>query len=577
MSSLRLGLCLVFGLIFSVPLEEHLVVHGQIQSIPPEYIVNGAAGPQHLLQLTIELNPGNVSGLEAELYAVSDPRSSKYGQHLTKGEVDSFVCPSSEATTALNNWLASHGVEPESTSSSGHLLTIQIPVEKANLMFNASFMSITHTPSNRTVVRALEYSLPSRLSNHTRSVRPILAASSVSSSRKRTVTPHTGLHRRDNEIDNDPGQGCDKGITLGCIQKTYNIPSDVATQGPVGTIGILSLNGEQLNATDIAKYLKIVRPNINLAPVQVEVVVTDSITTDDGLALTAQIETFLGINHTQRSRAQVETPVEEAEEVLSILNLILAEDDVPDIITTSYFTTEDSADATFVKTAKSVCDAITQFGVRGSTVLALSGDGGDTPSFPSTCPHVTSVGSTRSSGTVEVAVGTSGGGFSNIYARPPYQDDAVTSYLNKIPVQFNSKNRNMLQAPQIWAAIIAYLNTQRQNEGKSPLGFLNPLLYANPSMFSNISDITQGSNAFPPEPESPVVLFPPKVMLISTLFTAIPLAISFVSATPAPVSYLLQPAAFVLIFALFLLRHANTGRTSTVIVLPLKNRVDLFP
>ena len=48
-------------------------------------------------------------------------------------------------------------------------------------------------------------------------------------------------------------------------------------------------------------------------------------------------------------------------------------------------------------------------------------------------------------------------------------------------------------ASPIFAGMIALLNDIRLEAGKPVLGFLNPLLYANPDIFN---DITEGSNGF---------------------------------------------------------------------------------
>ena len=85
----------------------------------------------------------------------------------------------------------------------------------------------------------------------------------------------------------------------------------------------------------------------------------------------------------------------------------------------------------------------------GLTVLAASGDDGPNndgligcknfhPTFPASSPHVTAVGGTyfpkqsSASGAVdpEVCWGSSGGGFSGVFARPKYQDAAITPYLS---------------------------------------------------------------------------------------------------------------------------------------------------
>ncbi|KAJ7811308.1 hypothetical protein B0H14DRAFT_3479849 [Mycena olivaceomarginata] len=46
----------------------------------------------------------------------------------------------------------------------------------------------------------------------------------------------------------------------------------------------------------------------------------------------------------------------------------------------------------------------------------------------------------------------------------------------------------------IFASIIALLTNERVAVGKPGLGFLNPLIYANPGVFN---DITTGGQAFP--------------------------------------------------------------------------------
>lgn len=46
-------------------------------------------------------------------------------------------------------------------------------------------------------------------------------------------------------------------------------------------------------------------------------------------------------------------------------------------------------------------------------------------------------------------------------------------------------------ASPIWASVITLINQQRTLAGKGPVGFVNPVLYANPWA---LNDITNGSN-----------------------------------------------------------------------------------
>jgi len=174
------------------------------------------------------------------------------------------------------------------------------------------------------------------------------------------------------------------------------------------------------------------------------------------------------------------------------------------------------------------------------------------PVYPASSPYVTAVGATAlldpskqaktkddspicskitcSAGTVEStampsnAAFTSGGGFSDLMARPSYQDAAVTAWINGTgcrPDQqyWASANRaypdisavgeNIFMIEQgsitynggtsastpIVSGIMALLNDYRLNNGKAPLGFLNPILYdmavKTPTAFN---DITLGVN-----------------------------------------------------------------------------------
>lgn len=68
------------------PLFRDMVVH-ESTTIPGGFVENGAASSSEVLKLRVALTQNNIKGLESELYAVSDPASPRYGQHLSKGEV----------------------------------------------------------------------------------------------------------------------------------------------------------------------------------------------------------------------------------------------------------------------------------------------------------------------------------------------------------------------------------------------------------------------------------------------------------------------------------------------------------
>ncbi|KAF3761013.1 subtilisin-like protein [Cryphonectria parasitica EP155] len=245
------------------------------------------------------------------------------------------------------------------------------------------------------------------------------------------------------------------------------------------------------------------------------------------------------------------------------------------VISLSYGGTEAAVPIAYQKRQ---CNEYMKLGLQGITFVFASGDNGVAervrftdaeatcigpeglifnPSWPSTCPYVTSVGATyipqgQTIYDPESAAifgddpdDTSGGGFSNVYGMPEYQKNATEVYFaehspdypyysglvanannpvlpnvtalagntggrynrigrgypdvsaigNNITISvydyfFNYAGTSA--STPIFASIINRINEERIAIGKTPVGFINPTLYANPQMFH---DITSGSNA----------------------------------------------------------------------------------
>jgi len=172
-----------------------------------------------------------------------------------------------------------------------------------------------------------------------------------------------------------------------------------------------------------------------------------------------------------------------------------------------------------------------KMGISGISVLLASGDNGvgcnaDGTSqefdYPSS-PYITMVGATQINAVTKVEEGAtlSSGGFSKDFMQASWQADAVNAYLNSgvqmphedfyapgraypdiaaygqnVQVTASGKVQSVAgtscSAP-IFAGVVAMLNDELLQLGKPPLGFLNPWLYANPSMFT---DVTIGSNPY---------------------------------------------------------------------------------
>jgi len=175
-----------------------------------------------------------------------------------------------------------------------------------------------------------------------------------------------------------------------------------------------------------------------------------------------------------------------------------------------------------------------KMGAIGVTVLLASGDNGvgcnkegtsQEFDFPSS-GYLTMVGATYldSASGKEVGATLSSGGFSKDYYRPSWQDEAVAAYFasptykahtpsesfypdgraypdiaafgQNVQVVAAGKSEGVsgtsCSAP-IFAGVIAQINHELLSRGLAPMGWINPWIYANPQMFT---DVTEGSNPY---------------------------------------------------------------------------------
>ena len=69
------------------PIARSMRVHDKRTEAPSAFAAKGAASPDTMLNLRIQLAQTDITGLEDALMAVSTPGNALYGQHLTKEEV----------------------------------------------------------------------------------------------------------------------------------------------------------------------------------------------------------------------------------------------------------------------------------------------------------------------------------------------------------------------------------------------------------------------------------------------------------------------------------------------------------
>ncbi|KAF7430691.1 hypothetical protein PC9H_006402 [Pleurotus ostreatus] len=532
---------------------DDLAVKHSWTEIPEGWVYHSAPSPSRLLDLRIGMKSHKMDDLITQLYEVSDPKHPKYGQYLSKEEVDALSAPHPDSVEAVEAWLQHHGVNPDEAidrSGGGDWITLRIPVSVAERMLDTKYGVYHHLKSEDYIVRALSYSLPRELHSHINLVTPTTYFGTIRAMKSNSfVNPDIQVSKEAFVEDVNapaalPPASCATTVTPACLKAFYNITGFSPVNPASQRIGIAGYLEEFGNRADLQTFLN------QLLPASRGFTYTTTLINggeddqnDPGVEANLDIQYVVGMaapipvtyystggrppfipDSTQSTNTN--------EPYLDWVNFVLAQSTIPTVFTTSYGENEQTIPLDY---RQSVCDLFAKLTARGSTILFSSGDsgvgGGDCrtndgrnrvqfqPAFPASCPFVTAVGGTT--GLTETTIGFSGGGFSNTFARPAYQDTAVSRYLqilgNTNAGLFNTTGRaypdlsaqanrfevfvggraisvggTSARNVQTVAGIVALINDVRISNGKGVLGFLNPLIYSDG--VTGFNDIVTGSN-----------------------------------------------------------------------------------
>ncbi|KAH9164685.1 subtilisin-like protein [Lactarius sanguifluus] len=522
-------------------------------AVPHNWECLGPPPPAITIDLHIALQPKEENVLMEALYEVSTPGHPKYGKHLSKDEVAKLVEPHPDTLQLVHSWLAHHGVHSSSVSTShggGWLTVTDVPVSQANELLGASYQLYRLAGTNDTaILRTVGYALPKILHAHVKTVAP---TTFFASARTLQLTPHGHSAR----AAGTPGKAGSRGPVselssrdedttpeeLRWLYKTYTYqPTALAKNA----IGVLGYGNEFPSPTDLNMFMSVFRPDSDPDEVTFTVELVNGGQYDPSWpSMEANLDVqyaqaiayptphiFYSIGGKPRWSLVDHQPVV-GDFFLMWMAHLVPKEKIPQTMSASYVVDEKNIPAEY---ARSVCDMFMQLGARGVSILFSTGDDGVgvgncqdasgrvkfIPKFPATCPYVTTVGGTTKS-VPEVAAELSGGGFSNYFERPPYQNVVVPAFLQSLGSQYdgmyNPGGRGIPDvsaqaldfviihhtnpshvsgtscATPTVAGIISMLNDYLISEGKDPLGFLNPWLYTKDEGMFGLNDIKSGSN-----------------------------------------------------------------------------------
>ncbi|KAH9167149.1 subtilisin-like protein [Lactarius sanguifluus] len=510
----------------------------------PENLRNlGHPPAETTIDLHIALKAKNENLIDALIEVSSPGHPSRQGAHQSREEVAELVAPPSDVLELANAWLKHHGVHPSSISTKhgGSWLTlIGVPVSRANELLRASYQLYQHIGTNDTVLRTLSYGLPAALVKHVQNVAPTTHFGFPRTYRQEPLMRRGSATREQTKVSGgDRGTVLsrrDQFVTPSFLRWFYKTSRYAPLAVDRNVLGVMGFLGNYPNPDELRQFMNQYRFDATSATYSVVQI------KDGGYdPSNPSMEANLNIQYT--SAISYPTPHifystggsdTRGDGFINWLDFVLDLSSVPQTVSTPYGFPEYKVPLDY---ATHVCNLFARLGVRGVSVLSSSGNDGVgrgdclfqdnsgnsrvqfIPTFPSTCPWVTSVGGTTGYNP-EVAASLSGGGFSVYFPRPPYQNNAVPTFLRTLGGQYNGfYNPGGRGVPDIavqainfraifkqatWtnggtscaaptaAGIISLLNDYRISNGRPPLGFLNVWLYG--ICLQGLNDIASGSN-----------------------------------------------------------------------------------
>ncbi|KAH8983891.1 peptidase S8/S53 domain-containing protein [Lactarius hatsudake] len=519
----------------SPPWDDMHIKHSW-NAIPKNWEALGHPPSGSTIDLYIALRPQRENAVVDMLYKVSEPGHPRYRAYLTREQVADLVAPRPETLELVNSWLEHHNISSSSVSMTygGNTLALKgVSVSQANTLLSASYQLYRHVKSNETIIRTVGYALPAALHWHVLTVMP---TTSFVSQRTQWQKPR---NRSDMAVKSTSGELATvlssrakvNYVRPSFLRWLYGTGAYIPGATDRNALGVVGLLGDYPSPTDLTAFMQKYRSDADDA--------TFAVIEVNGGGYDPTHPNFEPNMDIQYAEAMAyptphifySTGLGPSDDYfVSFLEYFLDQENIPQTISISY----DRLEENFIprEYMVHVCDLFSRLGVRGVSVLLPSGDDGVgkhcvmedgsiqfTPSFPATCPYVTVVGGTMDY-KPEVAVELSGGGFSDYFKRPPYQEEAVSTFLrnlgNRYQDLYNASGRGIPDiaaqasefrfisggikvegsgtsaATPVVAGIISLLNDWLTLRGQPPLGFLNPWLYG--GGLSALNDITEGSN-----------------------------------------------------------------------------------
>jgi tripeptidyl-peptidase-1 len=506
--------------LLAVTNAEH-VVREKRKAHPNTWVPSGAPSADSSIKLSFFLNheASAAASLESEFLNRSDPKHEDFGKWLSNEQVHDMLPVPQNSIDAVTNYLLAHDISASSIehkTSNSDIITVTVPLSTAEALLQTKYHNYKHSQTGHVIARSLEYSLPAELGEHVALVGPSTRFPKPAQAQRTAVSDVEAGYK------NDPNS----------LRSLYSVNDELGGKAEKNNQAVTAFLGQFYSESDLNKFWDKEFPAGKNTPIKLVGDATEGRAGVESMLDIEYMPAMGALNPTEFWGFSGASPQDAADEpFLTWLETMdtTADEDIPLVFSTSYG--EDETAEVPSDYADRINTEFQKAGLRGISLLFASGDSGaasDThvcvndqfvPMWPAGSPYVTAVGGTTNGVMPESAWSGSSGGFSNQFATPSWQADAVAKFVSSDDASmppssyYNATGRGF---PDISAQAVNYpvtvhgfttsvagtscaspaasgifglLNDARLSAGKSSLGFLNQILYANPTA---LNDVTQG-------------------------------------------------------------------------------------
>lgn len=500
----------------------------------------GTPSPADKLKLmfVLKTEPEARKELEDIFWAVSDPRHADYGKHLSIDDITAITQPSQDAQSKVLDYFVEHGIPQRdvSVARNGNLLSAKVSIKTAEKMLATKFSLFQHKErDSKFVVRAEgSYHLPSTIADSVALVENVIRFPHIPKVPVAEEKPSFELELGADAEFNSCGSTCGGLTTPAVLKAAYSLENAPNTVTGANSVSAVEFQGEYWIPNDLTKFASTCQtPSFTVN----YTIGGNEPSSCGGWFGNDCTESMLDVEYLGAIAEPIPMSVYYSYNynLLDWIEDVASDEGAALIHSVSYG--NDEAQQSGSAYMESVNTEFMKMGARGISIMFASGDQGVWgregsrgnvfhPDFPAGSPYVTAVGGTnfvkKSVIGEEEAWASSGGGFSDEFKRPSFQDEAVSTYLSTATLPssdyYNPTGRGYPDISALggqtnaycvvvngrWggvagtsascpvaAGVFAKLNEVRLAAGGKPLGFLNPFIYQNPSGFN---DVTKGTN-----------------------------------------------------------------------------------